>query len=57
MRKVETKLILKTNKEKLIDIWFDVMHALQGAGFGIDEAEMKREVEKCQEKEETINTT
>jgi len=54
MRKVETKLILKTNKERLIDIWFDLMHALQGAGFGIDEAEIRRD-EKCQEKEENQN--
>ena len=56
MKKVTVKLILKTNREDLVDIWFDVVHALQGAGFGIDEAEMKREVEKCQGKKENQNT-
>ena len=55
MKTVMAKLILKTNKGRLIDIWFDMIHALQGAGFGIDEAELKREVEKCQEQEENQN--
>jgi len=41
---MEAKLILRINKEKLIDIWFILIHALQDAGFRIDKAEIRREV-------------
>ena len=52
MEKVEARIDLKTDKD-LLDVWFDLIHALQRVGFGIDKAEIRRK--RCQEKEEIQN--